>query len=310
MSILTGIDIGGTKCAVINGNADGTIIEKIKIQTTTYQQTMNEIINALDKMGVGDCIGISCGGPLDEKQGIIMSPPNLPNWDNVHICQMLSSRYNVPVAIRNDANACALAEWKFGAGVGKENLVFMTFGTGLGAGLILNGKLYSGSTGNAGEVGHFGLSPFGPSGYGKNGSFEGFCSGAGLYELGRGIARTYTQNSIYPTFIKDKDINNFTIADMANAARKGDKCALEVFDTCATMLGKGLALIVDILDPEMIIIGSVYARCEDLLKEKAITEMRKNALKVICDNVEIVPAKLSENIGDVAALAVASSILK
>ena len=309
MRILTGIDIGGTKCAVIKGTADGKVLEKIKIPTTTYQETINNIFNALDELGVGESIGISCGGPLDEKRGLILSPPNLPTWDKVPICQMLSEKYKVPVAIRNDANACALAEWKFGAGVGKENLVFLTFGTGLGAGLILNGKLYSGSTGNAGEVGHIGLSPFGPSGYGKNGSFEGFCSGSGLYELGRGIARTYVQNGLSPAFIKDKNYNDFTVKDMADSARNGDKCALEVFDLCATMLGKGLAIIADIIDPEMIIIGSVYARCEDLLKEKTILEMRKNALGVICDNLEIVPAKLSESIGDVASLAVASSIL-
>ena len=304
--MLLGIDIGGTKCALVLGTADGKIKEKIKIETTSYEETLKNIIAAADKLSPFEAIGLSCGGPLDEKRGIILSPPNLKGWDNIPITQMLKERYKVPVALRNDANACALAEWRFGAGKGTENMVFMTFGTGLGAGLILNGRLYGGTRGMAGEVGHIRLAEHGPAGYGKTGSFEGFCSGAGLYELGRTLAREYLQRGLTPSFIKSNDPDDFSVSDMADAARRGDECASRTFELCATMLGQGLAIISDIIDPELIIIGSVYARCRDLLEEKALAVMRREAL---CECKITVPA-LGEAIGDVAALAVAADLIK
>ena len=309
MGKIIGVDIGGTKCAVVLGSADGVVEKKIRFQTTTVDETIKNIIKAIEEVGCGDAIGISCGGPLNEKTGVVMSPPNLPGWDNIPIVDILKEKFGVPTALRNDANACALAEWKFGAGRGYENLVFFTFGTGLGAGLILNGKLYSGTLGMAGEAGHIRLSEFGPSGYGKCGSFEGFCSGSGLREIGRGIARSYIQRGITPSFLKEKSLEEFELVEMADAARVGDECALEAFDVCAKMLGKGLAIVCDMLDPEVIILGSVYARCRDLLEEKTWQSLRAEALPVICDNVKILPAELGESIGDVAALAVAADIL-
>ena len=151
MKIL-GFDIGGTKCAVMTANWDGKEIEllkKDKCQTDrslTPTQIIDKLIAMADKIldGKPEAIGISCGGPLDSKKGVIMSPPNLPGWDNVEIVKQLEAHYGVPAHLQNDANACAVAEWKFGAGRGCRNVVFMTFGTGLGAGLILDGKLYSG----------------------------------------------------------------------------------------------------------------------------------------------------------------------
>ena len=311
MSFITGVDIGGTKCAVVLGTEDGTVIKKVRFATEkTPEDTIKKIIEAIEELGVGESIGISCGGPLDEKRGIIMSPPNLPGWDNIHITEMLEKKFSVPVGLRNDANACALAEWKFGAGKGYDNVVFMTFGTGLGAGLILNGKLYSGSRGNAGELGHIRLADFGPSGYGKCGSFEGFCSGSGLRELGRGIAREYIQRGITPSFIEKCGLDGFDVADMAEAARCGDECAKKAFDTCAAMLGKGLSIVEDMLDPEIIIIGSVFARCRDLLEPGALEVMKREALYATYENAKLSAPALGEAIGDVAALAVGHDVMK
>ena len=155
-----GIDIGGTKCAVTLGDSEGRIVRKIRFETTDRDSTLKKILDAVAEMGECDSIGISCGGPLDEKNGIILSPPNLPGWDDVHIVDMIKERFSVPVRLMNDANACAIAEWRFGAGVGCDNMVFLTFGTGLGAGLIINGRPYSGSIGFAGEVGHIRLAAF------------------------------------------------------------------------------------------------------------------------------------------------------
>ncbi|MBP3591787.1 MAG: ROK family protein [Clostridia bacterium] len=310
--MLMGIDIGGTKCAVVVGDENGRVLKKERFATTTCKETLENIFAAAEKLFSPEvsAIGISCGGPLDEKEGVILSPPNLPGWDNIPIVSMLKERFGVPCAICNDANAGALAEWQFGAGKGCENLVFMTFGTGLGAGLILNGALYSGSCGMAGEVGHMRLSDFGPSGYGKCGSFEGFCSGSGLYELGRGKAREYLQRGEKPTFIKDKDPSAFTVAEMAAAARTGDSCAKEVFDICAEKLGQGLSILCDLLNPEKILIGSVFERCRDLLEEGALRVMRREVHPFTMAHVTLDVPALTESIGDMAALAVAMYTLE
>ena len=302
-----GIDIGGTKCAVVLGDGSGNVINKIRFETTNKDDTIRKIVEAVETLGDFKSIGISCGGPLDEKEGVILSPPNLPGWDNIRIVDMLKDRFHVPVKIMNDANACAMAEWRFGAGIGSENMIFLTFGTGLGAGIIINGKLYSGANGFAGEVGHIRLSDNGPAGYGKCGSFEGFCSGSGLRELGRSLAREYIQRGITPTFISNSSLDAFSVAEMANAARSGDACAIETFDFCGKMLGRGLAILCDILNPDTVVIGSVYQRCHDLLSSPAIEWFEREALPSVSAHVKIVPALLGDRIGDVAALAVAMS---
>lgn len=304
-TMYVGIDIGGTKCAVIKSDENGKIIDKIRFETTDKDETLSRIFDAVERMGECKGIGISCGGPLDEEKGLILSPPNLPGWDEVHIVEMLEARFGVPAKICNDANACAIAEWKFGAGKGTKNMIFMTFGTGLGAGLILDGKLYSGSCGFAGEIGHIRLADHGPSGYGKCGSFEGFCSGGGLRELGRTFAREYLQRGETPSFIAASSLETFTVAEMAEAARGGDRCALDAFELCGKMLGRGLAIVCDILNVETVIIGSVFARCRDLLEENAIREFRREALPAVADRVEIKTPVLDEQIGDYAAIAVA-----
>lgn len=164
--------------------------------------------------------------------------------------------------IQNDANACAMAEWKYGAGKGTDNMIFLTFGTGLGAGLILDGKLYSGTNGMAGEVGHIRLSEEGPVGFGKEGSFEGFCSGGGIKKLCELMAKEAEQKETLEV------MTGITAADVFRKATEGNPFALSVVERCAKYLGRGLAILVDILNPERIVIGSIFVRGEHLLREK------------------------------------------
>jgi glucokinase len=253
-----------------------------------------------------DAIGVSCGGPLNSEKGVILSPPNLPGWDNVEIANILNKKFSTPVFLRNDADASALAEWKFGAGQGTQNMVFLTFGTGLGAGLILNGMLYSGACDMAGEVGHIRLADFGPVGYGKAGSFEGFCSGGGLAQLGQIIAKENSQMG-YPVSFAEDEITAKTIAA---AAKKGDPAALTVYRQCGYMLGKGLSILIDILNPEMIVLGSIFQRCEELLRDEMTKVIEKETLLLSRNACKIVPAKLGESLGDIAALCVAAYGLK
>lgn len=312
--VLVGFDIGGTKCAVSVGTyTNGEIcIENKESYPTDFSITpQNMLLKMCDsadrllKNRKPDSIGISCGGPLSSKRGVILSPPNLPGWDEIYAVEIIKKRFDCPVSLENDANACALAEWKFGSGRGSTNMAFMTFGTGLGAGLILDGKLYSGTSDMAGEVGHIRLSPFGPIGYGKRGSFEGFCSGAGIAQLGDTVAKEYLQKGITPLYYSPHKIAS--AKDIALAARQGDKAALEVFDICGTKLGEGLSIMIDILNLERIVIGSIFTRCEDLLRGPMNKVIEYETLSLASNCCEILPAELGEKIGDYAAIAIAFS---
>lgn len=311
---ILGFDIGGTKCAVNTALWDGSNITMLRKeqQPTDLSISPEEMIGKLIEIADNllekkpDAIGISCGGPLDLRKGIITSPPNLPGWDHVEIVKQLAEHYHVPVKLQNDANACAVAEWKFGAGRGCNNMVFLTFGTGLGAGLILNGKLYCGANDNAGELGHIRLSDYGPVGFGKSGSFEGFCSGNGIAQLGYMKALEKVQQGEYPMYFKKGyNLSDVTAKTIAEAAYAADKTALEVYHICGTYLGKGLSIVIDLLNPEKIVIGSIFARSQELLWNAAKEEIHKEALALSANCCQIVPAALGEQIGDYAAIAVA-----
>ena len=257
-------------------------------------------------MGDAIAIGISCGGPLDSEKGVIMSPPNLPGWDDVPIVKILQEAFEIPTFLQNDADAGALAEWKFGAGMGTKNMVFLTFGTGMGAGLILNGALYSGACGCAGEVGHIRLTNCGPIGYGKEGSFEGFCSGGGIAQLGQMYARELLQKGQIPSYCScTQMLETITAKAIAESANEGHADAIHVYRRCGQMLGKGLSILVDLLNPEKIIIGSIFARSEHLLRAEMQQVMEKECLAMNASACKIVPAALGESIGDIAALSVA-----
>lgn len=314
--IYIGLDIGGTKCAVVVGDASFAIKRKIGFDTRTdergYQAILSEFkknIKALlaDYSGYNlKRIGISCGGPLDSKKGFIYSPPNLPGWDNVPIVKIFSDEFGVETAMQNDANACALAEWLMGAGKGTSNMIFLTFGTGMGSGLILNGKLYSGTNDLGGEVGHMRLAKTGPVGFGKAGSFEGFCSGGGIAQLAKSIVSEKLNNNQTVGFCHSlKMIDEIDTKMVALAARAGDPVANEIIQISADYLGQGLAILIDVLNPECIVIGSIYARNEMLFKPLIEKVLQKEAIPASLEVCRIKPAELGDSIGDYAALCVA-----
>ncbi len=313
MTYKIGFDIGGTKCAVVCGleTAEGMKVEK-KVSfptdhTLSPYQILDKMIAATKEMGVSfSSVGISCGGPLDSKRGLILSPPNLPGWDNVAATEYISRALGVPAYLQNDANACALAEWKYGAGRGYQNVIFLTFGTGMGAGLILDGRLYSGASDMAGEIGHVRVEPFGPVGYGKAGSFEGFCSGAGIAQMGKTLARERFQMGKSVAFCQTPDeLEDVTAKKIGEYADKGDKDALAVYDLCAEKLGFGLSILIDILNPDCIVIGSIFQRQPYLFVDKMQAVIEKEALPQAAAACKILPAALGNSIGDYAALAVA-----
>ncbi|MBQ7188915.1 MAG: ROK family protein [Kiritimatiellae bacterium] len=310
-----GLDIGGTKCAVVLANTDGkkiTILKKKRFATDNRQPAMEiidqfcSIIDQFTKKTPAEAIGISCGGPLDSRTGVIKRPPNLPMWDDIHICDILSKKYGIPARLQNDANACALAEWMYGAGRGTRNMAFLTFGTGLGAGLILDGRLYCGTNDNGGEFGHIRLSENGPVGYGKVGSFEGFCSGGGIAQLGAMLGLQAFMNGETPAYYNPKTAPvGITAQTIAEAAMKGDKTAKEVYRLSGEYLGRGLSILIDILNPERIVIGSVFKRAKNLLLPSCMKVIEREALPLSRKVCKIVPAALDAELGDFAAVTTA-----
>ena len=308
---MIGFDIGGTKCAVCIGqevDGDLQILDKKSILTdhtiSPYEMIDRMCALAETMTDTIDCIGISCGGPLNSKTGVIQSPPNLPGWDNVEIVAYLEKRYGAKAYLQNDANACAVAEWKYGAGKGTKHMIFLTFGTGLGAGLILNGKLYRGASDMAGEVGHIRLTEDGPIGYGKRGSFEGYCSGGGIAQIAKKKAQELLSDGKRASFVNGS-LDAITAKDVALSAEAGHEDALEVFRISGRYFGKGLSILIDILNPEVIVAGSIYARSGHLFREEMEKEISKEALSYSRDVCRILPAKLGDSIGDYAAVVAA-----
>ncbi|BBI31563.1 ROK family protein [Cohnella abietis] len=322
MITYAGMDIGGTKCAVTIGRSSENrieVIDKVHFPTSpTPEETIQRVIDELTLLFLKypedrqrlEAIGISCGGPLDSQNGLILSPPNLPHWDKVDIIDPIKRHFNVPVGLQNDANACALAEWQWGAGQGTRNMIFLTFGTGMGAGLILDGRLYSGTNDNAGEVGHIRLEKEGPVGYNKVGSFEGFCSGGGIARAAQALVRARIVSggelpSFYPS---SESIDKISTRDVAEAAQRGDPAALGIFHDVGRHLGRGIAILIDIINPQKLIIGSIFGRQRQLIEPYMMEELHREALPnslAVCD---IVPAGLGEEVGDYAALSVARAL--
>jgi len=314
---LLGLDVGGTKCGVCLGDEEGKILSSLRFPTdpelgfnrtfTQFKENIHKIL-ASNKLTSDDisAIGVSCGGPLDARKGIVYSPPNLPKWDNIHITELLETEFGVPSFLQNDAKACALAEWKLGAGKGTRNMIFCTMGTGFGSGLILDGRLYEGANGMAGEIGHLRLADDGPVGFNKAGSFEGFCGGSGIANLAKMRVKKWLEEGKEVAFCPSLEkLESLTAKSVAKAANEGDPYAIELYREIGHMLGKGLSLLIDTLNPEAIVIGSIFVRAEDLLRESMEATIRKETLRFSREACRVVPAQLGDNQGFYASLEVA-----
>ncbi|WP_199203806.1 ROK family protein [Thermotoga sp. KOL6] len=292
-----GFDIGGTKTSVIVGNEKLEILEKVTFQTNPEKGFKNFLERLLRKAkdivkGYGiDAIGVSIGGPLDAEKGVIFNPPHLP-WGEVNLKGVLEKIFKCPVKVEHDAKACALAEWKYGAGRGCKNMIFLTLGTGLGAGLIIDGKLYRGATGFAGEVGHIRVAEKGPIVYGKEGSWESFCSGKGIAKLA---------HFMFPEIFEE----NVTTKEIADQAFKGNKYAIEVLKESGKYLGIGIAILIDIFNPDAIVLGNLSWRLPQIWLEKAFEVVEKEALSNSRKVCRIVRSELKDRLGDIAALLIA-----
>jgi len=293
---IIGFDIGGSKIGVVEGDYAGNIYQHETVDNgadVSFEAAFSRmsglatqvIERSQQKPGA---ISVSIGGPLQIEQGIILSPPNLPLWDHVPLKARLAERFGLPVYVEHDGNAGALAEWRFGAGKGSgaENLIFLTMGTGIGAGLILNGRIYRGSSDVAGEVGHIKIADHGLKAYGKVGSWEAVCSGVGLINLaGVRFPGRWT-----------------TPREVISAALNGDADARTLVEEMGAWLGRGIALLVDVLNPQLVIVGTLGAVLGEMLLAPCRRVVAEEALPMAAQSCEIVPAQLGDRLGLVAAL--------
>ena len=308
--VFLGIDVGGTKTAVLLSARPPEALGRIEFATLPEQgpeRALQLIVDSARRLlaqhGVGvKAIGVSCGSPLDRVKGIIQAPPNLSTWVDVPIRSLLEEAFDAPCQVENDANAGAVAEHRFGAGVGTEHMVFLTLGTGLGAGIIANGGLYLGAGGDAGEIGHVRLSPTGPVGYHKAGSIEGWSSGGGIGQLAaQMLARPGRSSTLHA-------VEKVTARDVGLAAQAGDAVARRILRRSGERLGQTLAMLMDVLNPQRIVLGGLAWRMGEPFMAPMRRVMEREALPQTLRACEVVPAALGEKIGDVAAMCVAMGL--
>lgn len=313
-----GVDIGGTKTAVVLSASPPDVLARIEFPTLPHkgpEQALEKITDSLRQAlrehhltaSALQGIGVSCGSPLDHNAGIIQAPPNLPTWVDVPITSILEKEFKTSCRLENDANAGAVAEHRYGAGLRCRNMIFLTMGTGFGAGLIINGLLFHGTSDQAGEIGHVRLTRQGPVGYNKAGSVEGWISGGGMAQVASRaveLARKRGTQSLLLAHSKKRE--TITARDVGMAAQRGDALAKQIIRSTGRRLGTVLAILVDILNPERIVIGGLAMRLGDTLLEPARAIVKREALAA--DVCQIVPATLGEQIGDIAALCVAMGL--
>jgi glucokinase len=309
-----GIDFGGTNIKAIGITSEGETLCEKNVPANAEkgpEQVIEKIVSLINEV-VDDCpvpreqfnaVGVAAAGIVDMERGICRFLPNLPGWVNIHLVEKLLRKIDLQTFLINDVRAMTLAEWTLGAGVGVKNLICIAVGTGIGGGIVLDGKLYFGSEGLAGEIGHQTIEPDGPRcTCGNHGCLEALASGANIaFQAIRIVKQGAT------TIIRDlveNDLNRITPMVVAEAARSGDQMALDIWEREAYYLGMGLANLVVIFNPEMIILGGGIAEASDLLIEGVQETLRDRVLLGHdLKRLRIVPCKLKNLSGAIGAAA-------
>lgn len=305
--LFVGVDLGGTKIYTALADETGTILKEIIVGTEAnkgpdqiVEKIKNSIRNVLEDINIDDikAIGIGSPGPLDIKNGLIAEPANLP-FKNYNIVKEIKGEFNIPVYLDNDANVATLAEFKFGAGVNTENMIYVTASTGVGGGAILNGKIYRGSTANALEVGHTTISTTGRRcGCGNRGCVEAMTSGTAIKKAAIEALESRVETSL-------REYENISAKEVFIEAEKGDKVANEILSEALSYLGAAVSNYANIFDPDMIVIGGGITGGGKIVFDKINEEMKKRCLSTILNNCKIEKAKLEGQAGVLGAIALA-----
>jgi glucokinase len=270
MSLTIGIDVGGTKVAAGVVDEQGKIIEKLLQETPAAspartEQVIAESVTELLSRHQAQAVGLGAAGFIDETRAIVRFAPNLA-WRDEPLRQRMEGRIGLPVVVENDADASTWAEVRFGAARGQAHVVFVAVGTGIGAGLVLDGRLYRGRWGMAGEPGHYRVVPDGRlCGCGNRGCWEQYASGSALVAEAREFARRSPGGAIRLLQLAGGNPDHIRGAHVTAAAREGDPGSVRCFGTVGRWLGQGLADLAAILDPGCFVIGGGVSQAGELL---------------------------------------------
>lgn len=307
-----GIDVGGTNVKIALVDDNGKIIYSNSVPTYAkmgYEYTVNNIKQAIrDLMKETNTttsdiegIGFDFPGQVDCKTGVVKLAPNIPGWVNVPIAQMIEDEFHIPTRIDNDVRCAALGELKFGAGKGCENFICITVGTGIGSGIVINGEVVRGATNAAGELGHIKLQMNGGPicGCGDTGCLEAFASGPAIVAM----AQEYIKGGKSTKFreMAAAEGGEITPYMVAKAAEEGDPVAKRIFEIVGEYIGIGLTSVINLLNPEKVIIGGGVAESGELLLAPIRKTIKERAMVVAGNAVEIVPAQLGNSAGVIGA---------
>jgi glucokinase len=292
-------DIGGTKLAAGVVDTAGRVSSFLVVPTEAHRGPEDGLARlfdlgraALAEAGVSEvtAVGIGCGGPLDPARGVLLAPPHLPGWTDVPIAELAEREFGVPTVLENDATAAAAGEHRYGAGVGTRHMVYLTISTGVGGGAVVDGRLFRGSTGNGGELGHVTVQCDGREcrGCGRRGCLEAYVSGTSIAERAA-----------------EAGLPGLKASEVAEAARNGDERAIRVWDETVDALVCGLTSIVNLFEPELVVIGGGVSRTGEQLLGPVRERVRADAMHPAADTVKVVAAALGEQVGVVGAAAVA-----
>jgi len=314
--IYVGVDLGGTSTRAAVGLRDGSLLATYKAPTAGEGGMEGVITGIIDtarqacqRAGVSpDAVegwGVAAPGPVDRHDGSVYDPPNLPGWRTVPLRALLSERTGKLVRVGNDANLAAVAEWRHGAAVGANDVVYLTVSTGVGGGIIAGGRLLVGRRGAAGELGHMTVDLDGPAcRCGNRGDLESLCSGTAIARMAREAldAGSDTTLRALPRAV--------TAIDVVVAARQGDAVAAGIVARAATALGAGVVNIVNIFNPEVVVIGGGVAQAGPLLFDPVRAAVAARAMRLAALDVRIAAASFGDNAGLVGAVSLAAGALE
>lgn len=304
---IVGVDLGGTNIKSAIVSEEKKIIVKTSVPTPTQEGPVaimdamaNVVYDLMNKEGITtqDILGVGIGapGPMNWQTGVVYSPPNLPGWHNVPLADEMQKRLNVPCYIENDANAACFGEYWLGAGQGCDCIAVLTLGTGVGGGIVVFKKLLRGIDGTAGELGHLKVQREGRlCGCGSKGCLEAYASVTGMVRTAQEAIEKGKKTIL--TEMCNNNIQSITGKMIFQAVEKGDELAKEVFHETAVWLGLGIASIVNMLNPERVILCGGMIAAGDVLFNPVRETVMKNAFEVPAKRCEIVPAGLGEDSG-------------
>ncbi|MBP0457616.1 ROK family protein, partial [Streptomyces montanisoli] len=313
------LDIGGTKLAAGVVREDGAVLSSVSCPTevadgpdTVLKRLFSLGASALHGAGIDPAhapgrllgCGIGCGGPLDSAAGLLICPPHLPGWLDIPVTALAEEAFGLPAVLDNDGTAGAAGEWRFGAGRGTRHLVYLTVSTGIGGGAVIEGRTYRGAAGNGGEPGHVTVRSEGRRcrGCGRSGCLEAYASGTAIAERAAEAVREAAPRGESTVLAS---VPRLTAADVARAARDGDALAVRVWDETMDALAGGLASVINLWEPEVVVLGGGVLRCGEQLLVPVREKVARLAMGPAGRAARIVPAEAGDLAGVLGAAAIA-----